>query len=108
MYYVDPPILHPPVLPIPGDQDRYRNERTWWPQSLPPYAGLTSACLSKLWLASQGSKHFYVVHYPPPVTGERNVRSIEITYQRLLSWADDLEEQMRRGEHSTSHLFFFQ
>ncbi|KAM0290474.1 hypothetical protein ACHAO9_004831 [Fusarium lateritium] len=107
MYYVDPPILYPPVLPIPGDQDRYRSGRTWLPQPLPGYAGQTSACLCNLWLASHGSKHLYSVQYPPPTTGENAFRAVEVAYQRLLVWADDLEAQMHRGEHSASHLFFF-
>ncbi|KAM0242114.1 hypothetical protein ACHAP5_007351 [Fusarium lateritium] len=107
MYYVDPPILYPPVLPIPGDQDRYRSGRTWLPHPLPGYAGQTSACLCNLWLASHGSKHLYSVQYPPPTTGENAFRAVEVAYQRLLVWADDLEAQMHRGEHSASHLLFF-
>lgn len=89
-YHSEPFAKLPPSLPIPGDL--YAEGSCGRP--LPPYQGQVYTFVCKLWSITfeMNRQYFY----------ERvaSLAAAELIFQKLLAWADDLQECVQRKDHS--------
>jgi hypothetical protein len=89
-YQKEPFVRLPPKLPIPGDLSADDSVN----RPLPPYQGPVFTFVCKLWLIAFEMNYHYF--YKRAVS----LHTAEFIFQRLLAWADDLQEGMKRGRHT--------
>jgi hypothetical protein len=91
-YHSEPFAKLPPSLPIPGDLSAEDS----CGRPLPPYQGPIYTFVCKLWSITFEMNYQY---YCEDVV---SLAAAELIFQKLLAWSDDLQEGVRRKEHSPS------
>ncbi|PVH99956.1 hypothetical protein DM02DRAFT_563840, partial [Periconia macrospinosa] len=89
-YRIEPLVKLPPSLPIPGDL----SAEGLCSRPLPPYQGQAYTSVCKLW--SIAFEMNYQYFYGRVVS----LAAAERIFQKLLAWADDLQEGVRRNEQN--------
>jgi hypothetical protein len=72
------------------------------------YMGYAFQTLSKLWVIIQEINTKYILTEKTPLSKRVPLAYAESKYQSLLNWSDTLLPDMLNGEHSPSHVLFFQ
>lgn len=110
IYYLDPPIPFPPMLPVPGDAKTLMGSpKLVWPaHPLPAYMGRTFPKISSLWVIVQEINSIYVPTDRTPLAERVPLAFAELKCRKLLAWAEGLSSDLLWGAYSTSHILFFQ
>ena len=89
-YRREPFVKIPPKLPIPGDP----TSNSTIDRPLPPYQGEVYTYVCKLWLVTfeMNYQYFYI--------GVTVLPAAELIFQKLLGWADSLQEGVKRQEYT--------
>ncbi|KAG5971061.1 hypothetical protein E4U55_001322 [Claviceps digitariae] len=112
----EPPIQHPPTLPVPGSADagpvHHGNSDAGsdgMTTSLSLSMGRTFQTLCGFWTLMQEVFAVYNNRLDPRPLRERvSLAFAEAKYQKLLAWSDSVESSVSRGEHSSGHVLIFQ
>jgi hypothetical protein len=111
MFFHDAAIPCPPLLPIPGNVDEV-DSRAFAskcpPHKLPKYMGRTFPTLCKFWTIVQEVLVFYLSHIGDSVPLKVPLSFAESKYQKLLHWADAVENDTAHGEYTLCHALIFQ
>ncbi|RFN54198.1 conidial development protein fluffy [Fusarium flagelliforme] len=89
------PISCPPTVPIPGEDPFQVSEKQ--------LIGKSFGALSRLWIVVQEVAAVYSL-YRPASEGALPLSFVESRYQKLLRWADTLDEDLVRGEHISNQI----
>ncbi|KAH7183383.1 uncharacterized protein B0J16DRAFT_373851 [Fusarium flagelliforme] len=96
IYYLPiKPISCPPTVPIPGEDPFQVSEKQ--------LIGKSFGALSRLWIVVQEVAAVYSL-YRPASEGALPLSFVESRYQKLLRWADTLDEDLVRGEHISNQI----
>jgi hypothetical protein len=99
------------MIPIPGEFEGLTDNASslkWPPHPFPSYMGQTFQTLSRFWVIIQEINTMYNLTDDTPLDKRVSLSFAESKYQSLLAWADSLLPSMIHGEHSPSHVLFFQ
>lgn len=110
IYYLDPPIPFPPMLPVPGDaKTLIGSPKLVWPaHPLPAYMGRTFPKISSLWVIVQEINSIFIPTDHTPLVERVPLAFVELKCRKLLAWAEGLTSDLLWGAHSTCHILFFQ
>ncbi|KAI9163565.1 nitrate assimilation regulatory protein nira [Paramyrothecium foliicola] len=102
-YYKGKPIEFPPLLPIPGlSSSAYPYDWPVYPE--PEYLGHTFIEWCKLWTIAQEIQAMYSGNDAVPLQDVVPYAFVESKYQKLLAWADNLYQGMRRQDQKFPHV----
>ncbi|OAQ87559.1 nitrate assimilation regulatory protein nirA [Purpureocillium lilacinum] len=113
LYFRDPPIAHPPNLPVPAERsstidrqlDSSESHEDFRPA--PAYMGSTFSTMCRFWTIVQEVAVVYFKHDKRSLSQRVPLAFAEAKYQRLLAWTDTLAMGMARGEYSPAHVLIF-
>lgn len=105
----EPPVKHPPPVPIPVMD----NLKPWvaYPQPLslqPGYLGNTFEASCKLWEIVNDLLPMYYNAEAEDVLPMALIDEVKRTYHRLLIWSDTLPNELRRSAHAPPHVLILQ
>jgi hypothetical protein len=107
-YFRDPPILHSPVLPIPGQRSQEAKDIGSSMAALPKYMGQTFSTFCQFWTLAQEMAVLYLGQDERTLAERVPLAFAESKYQKLLAWTNTVAESMALNDHSPAHVMIFQ
>ncbi|KAH7191734.1 uncharacterized protein B0J16DRAFT_393706 [Fusarium flagelliforme] len=102
-YYKGKPIEFPPMLPIPGSSSS-TGSYDWHVYPQPEYLDHSFMEWCKLWTISQEIQAVYGKTYEAPLQEVVPYAFVESKYQKLLAWADNLPQGIKRQDQKLPHV----
>lgn len=106
-YYKGKPIEFPPMLPIPGSSSS-TSSYDWPVYPQPEYLDHSFLEWCKLWTISQEIQAVYSRTYEAPLQETVPYAFVESKYQKLLAWADNLPQGIKRQDQKLPHVSVIQ
>lgn len=104
----EPAATYPPNTDPPGKDLHLRREPTVDIPDMPPYMGRTFPAMCEFWLLTREWTAVYYVSDGTPVRDRTSFEFAHATFQKLLSWSDNLNTQLARGDKISHHGIIFQ